>query len=90
MNRWHRCVKLDGSALEDFFCNYLDRPERSILLIAGAGFDPRSTSVAHRLAAMQHPKKHGVFIREERPGAPTKLRELADVHSSELNGLIKD
>lgn len=90
MNRWHRCVKLDGGALDEFFGNYLDRPERSILLIAGAGFDPRSTSVASRLAAMQQPTKRGLFIREERPGAPTKLRELADVHSDELIGHIKD
>ncbi|MDT4966947.1 MAG: hypothetical protein QOJ64_1684 [Acidobacteriota bacterium] len=90
MNRWNRCVKLEGSALEDFFDNYLGSSERSLLLIAGGGFDPRSTSIARRVAAMGAPRKRALIIREERPGAPSKLREQADVHTAELSKLIAD
>ena len=90
MNRWHHCVKLDGLALDDFFSNYLDRPGRYLLLIAGGGFDPRSTSIAKRISAMSGPQKRGVIIREERPGAPSELRERADVHTEELSKLISD
>src|ERR1700730_10642376 len=90
MNRWNRCVKLEGSALEDFFDNYLDSSERSILLIAGGGFDPRSTSIARRVAAMGAPRIRALNNRKERPGAPSKLREQADVHTAELSKLIAD
>jgi hypothetical protein len=90
MNRWHHCVKLDGSDLDAFFANYLDRPVRYLLLIAGGGFDPRSTSIAKRISAMGGPHKRGVIIREERPGAPSELREWANVHTDELTKLIPD
>jgi hypothetical protein len=90
MNRWDRCVKLHGSALEDFFGNYLDDRRRRIFLIAGGGFDPRSTSIAARIARMAAPEKRAIFIREERPGAPAQLRNQADIHTSQLTDLIAD
>lgn len=90
MNRWHRCVKLDGSALEHFFRDYLDSPKRYLLLIAGGGFDLRSTSIGRRISAMKRPKKRAIIIREERPGAPPQLRRLADTHTEELGRLIPD
>jgi len=90
MNRWHRCIKLEGCALDEFLRDYIDRRERSLLLIAGAGFDPRSTSIAQRLATLDLVKKRGLFLREERPGAPAKLRDMADINAGKLSEYITD
>ena len=90
MNRWDRCVKLSGRELDEFFKDYLDHDGRRLLLIAGGGFDPRSTSIAHRISALQQPQKRALVIREERPSAPSKLRERADVHTAEITELLPE
>src|SRR4051794_2384897 len=84
MNRWNRCIVQTGVKLDRFLSAFLDSPERSIFLIAGGGFDPRTTSVAKRLATMKSPIKRGLFIREERPGAAIDLRRIADANTATL------
>lgn len=90
MNRWDHCVKLAGHAVDEFFSDYLDDGARRLLLIVGGGFDPRSTSIAHRISGLKQPRKRALLIREERPSAPSKLRERADVHTGEIARLIPD
>ena len=43
--RWDPCVVQDASEFDRFLSDYIDRPERRIFLVGGAGFDPRATLV---------------------------------------------
>jgi hypothetical protein len=65
--RWDRCVYHRGEHTDDFLRHYLSEPHRELLLLAGAGFDPRSTVVAERLAQCRPQRTRGYFLREERP-----------------------
>ena len=48
--RWDPCVSHRHGEVNAFLADFLDQPDREILLVAGAGFDPRSRAVAARLA----------------------------------------
>ena len=70
--RWDPCVSHRGAEIDGFVDTYFTRPERRILLVGGAGFDPRSTAVARRLANTEG-QIRGLFLQEERP-KPTQAR----------------
>jgi len=44
--KWEPCIYHRGQHADQFVQEYLALPGRKVLLIAGAGFDPRSTRVA--------------------------------------------
>ena len=48
--RWDPCIAHRGDQVDKFLDHYLAQPDRSVLLVAGAGFDPRSCAVAARLS----------------------------------------
>lgn len=77
---WDRCVNHRGVETELFLSDYFGRAEARVLLIAGIGFDPRSTRLCKLLAPILSSRLTGLFIREERP---EPAREL--VHRSESN-----
>lgn len=88
--RWDRCIYHLGDHTEEFFKHYLSEPHRQILLLAGAGFDPRSTAVAERLARYSSGRTRGYFFREERPRPDPTLVARAKENEQALLGLLPD
>lgn len=88
--RWDRCINLCGNEVSEFVAKYLAEVGRNIVLIGGAGFDPRSTQIAEILA--RHVKAlKAIFIREERPGVlQTTLRDRADVNADYMRKLVSE
>jgi hypothetical protein len=60
------------------------------MLIAGAGFDPRSTAVAELVARDAGTRSRGFFIREERPRPAPALVDRADSHEQALRGFLPE
>lgn len=88
--RWDRCISLRGIDVSEFAANYLGAVGRNVVLIGGAGFDPRSTQITEMLA--RHVKViKALFIREERPGAVhTTLRSRADANADHMRKLVSE
>ena len=88
--RWDRCISLRGMQVSEFAANYLGAVGRNVVLIGGAGFDPRSTQITEMLA--RHIKViKALFIREERPGvAQTALRSRADTNAEQMRKLVTE
>ena len=65
--RWDPCVAHRGAEVAAFIADYFAAAERRVLFVAGAGFDPRSTAVATRLAATS-----ATVERTVHPGKPAE------------------
>lgn len=72
--RWDPSISHRGTEVEKFIADYFALAGRRILLVAGAGFDPRSTAVTGRLAATGSPIR-ALFVQENRP---SPIRDLVD------------
>jgi hypothetical protein len=74
----------------EFAADYLGAVGRNVVLIGGAGFDPRSTQITEMLA--RHVKGiKALFIREERPGVvQTTLRSRADANADHMKKLVSE
>ncbi len=70
---WDRCINHRGVETQRFVAEYFSDPNRQALLIAGAGFDPRTTTVCNLIATTMGPHLEGLFIREERPNPSREL-----------------
>ena len=88
--RWGRCIYNMGIHTKDFLREYLAHPDRRVLLVAGAGFDPRSTVVASHVAQYADGRALGYFFREERPSPDAELVTRGDQNEEALRGLIPD
>ena len=86
--RWERCIYHCGRHTEPFLRAYLAEEHRQVLVIAGAGFDPRSTAVSRIVADVAEPRSVGYFLREERPSPVRTLVDRADAHERELLRLL--
>lgn len=86
--RWELAITHRGDDLAEFVEHYFGGQHRSVLLIAGAGFDPRSTLVSDLLAHAGPDELRAIFIREERPAPAAKLVEMADRNAAELAASI--
>lgn len=74
--RWQPCISHRPEEIEEFVSGYFGNLKSRTLLIAGAGFDPRATSVAqllHRYAELPD----GVLVKEERPNPDPQLVQRA-------------
>jgi hypothetical protein len=76
--KWARCVVQRETELEHFFRDYLGGSNRSLLLLAGGGFDPRSTALAEKLATLRGTVITAVWLRERRPISLANLRTQAE------------
>ena len=86
--KWEPCVTHEGDDVLTFIQNFFAK-ERRVLLIAGAGFDPRSTIIAEHLSKqLINHSPTVVFFREERPDPPAKLVSAANAHSEKINQLF--
>ncbi len=86
--RWDRCVSHRGQEADAFIRDYFSQTNRESKLIAGAGFDPRSTRFAEFLAAVAGDRVSGIFLREQRPDPPPELVKKAEHNEERLRELI--
>ena len=86
MNRWDQCVSDSDAEAEDFIRDYF--PTRGkVLLIAGAGFDPRSCVVTKLVAAVTKVLS-GIYIREDRSNPEATLLAAAEKNVQQLKNYI--
>ncbi len=86
--RWDRCVYHGGKHTEPFLSEHLAESHRRVLIVAGCGFDPRSTAVSELVARHAGPRVTGLFLREERPRPAPPLVSRADLHERLLLDLM--
>ncbi len=86
--RWDRCIYHLGSHTVSFLREYLAEDHRRVMLIAGAGFDPRSTAAAELIGTIAAGRVRGFFLREERPRPDVALVSRADAHEQTLTRLV--
>jgi len=86
--RWQNCVYQKGDEAEAFL-EFFKQPDRTILVLAGGGFDPRSTAVVKKLASATDRMKC-LLIREDRPNPPPELVAQADRNREEIQGTVKE
>ncbi len=85
--RWDPCIAHRHEDVPGFINEYFGDPNRRTLLIAGAGFDPRSVAIATQLADAQA-RLSAIFIKEERPSPQQDLVDLATANGQSLKALI--
>ena len=86
--RWDRCIHHRGQEAVIFIDEFFSGSHRSVLVVGGAGFDPRSYHVTERLAGICRGRLSGFFIREERPGRSEGLLSLADNNDARIREFI--
>ena len=87
--RWDPCVAHRGAEVDAFITGYFGAGARRILFVAGAGFDPRSTAVAARLAGTGASVR-ALFIQENRPNPSQGLVERARANTDALLAAITE
>ena len=75
--RWEPCVYHRGSHADEFLRQYLSSETRRVLLVAGAGFDPRSTRIVDLIPAEARKNTRAILLREERPNPDQTLLDRA-------------
>ena len=88
--RWIRCVDHRGRQVRAFVEDYFADTSRHVLLVAGAGFDPRSTAIATLLNSTLQSRMTGLLIREERPNSEPRLTNLAEAHLKTLCACLEN
>lgn len=88
MTRWARCIHQRGDDVERFIAEFFAESHRRVLLIGGAGFDPRSSALATKLANKLGDRVVGLFLREERPNPDSELVAHGDKNAAALESLL--
>ena len=88
-NRWDNGITHHDDDAHEFITQYFSKKDRRVLILASAGFDPRSTTVS-RAIAQTGVSCRGIFIREERPNADLALRAQADANAEHLQTVVPD
>ncbi|MEZ6131215.1 MAG: hypothetical protein R3C59_21280 [Planctomycetaceae bacterium] len=86
--RWAQCIHHRAGDADQFVRDYFGRDDRQVLIIGGAGFDPRSRRIPETLAEVCSGRLRGLFIREERPNATDALRSQAEANDIEIRKAI--
>src|SRR5688572_30355887 len=86
--RWARCVDHRGTEVQPFAAAHFGESHRRVLLLCGAGFDPRSLVVARLLASVAPDRVDGFFLRERRPDPHPSLLSRATEHATRLGELV--
>ena len=81
--RWDPCIVHRGDDVDEFLAQYFGKSDRRILLVAGAGFDPRACVLAARLRDTDA-VTHALLIKEERPNPPQELLDRASANEAAL------
>lgn len=87
---WANCITHFDAGAEEFLGSYFNDEDKKCLLVAGAGFDPRSCFVAEILSGAmgEECQLQALLIREERPAPPTALVRAAERNEEQLKSLI--
>lgn len=88
--RWARCIHQRGGEVDRFITEFLTESHRRVLLICGAGFDPRSAALASKLSARVGKGMAGLVLREERPNPSPDLASRGDENEAKLRALLPD
>lgn len=86
--RWENCVYQKGAEAESFL-SFFGEKGRSVLLIAGGGFDPRSAAIVSKIGAVAK-KIKCLLIREDRPNPLADLVTQADGNRALIQNVLKD
>lgn len=87
---WANCITNFDEAVDDFVADYFTDPSRRVLLVAAAGFDPRTRRISKMLADTLGSRLSAIYVREERPGASKALNEQANENERALKGIVPD
>lgn len=87
-DHWENCVAHFDAQVDVFAEEYFGRPEVHCLLVAAAGFDPRSLGIATLLAGHLGGRLSGLFVREERGTPDAGLVAAADQNATQLKTLV--
>jgi len=87
--RWDPCISHSSPEVGDFISTYFGTSDKKVLLIAGAGFDPRSTAVADMLAT-SGASVRAIFFQENRPQPSQNLIARATSNIAALSGSLTD
>ena len=92
--KWNPCVnhrdEEDEPHAKQFIKEYFSHNDRRILLLVGAGFDPRSAVISELLHEVAKERIYGFLIREERLNPSDKLKELAEHNVNRMKSLLQD
>ena len=81
--RWEPCIAHRGDEVDGFVAHYFGQPDRKVLLVAGAGFDPRACDVAERLSDTAMSMR-ALIVKENRPNPPQDQSDQADANTTAL------
>ena len=87
---WDNCITNFDDAVDAFVADYFADATRRVLLVAAAGFDPRSRRISKMLVDTLCDRLSAVFIREERPGASDELIDRANENEAALKALVPE
>jgi len=87
---WSNCITNFDKEVEVFVADYFADARRKCLLVAAAGFDPRSRRIAAMLACTLGDRLSALFIREDRAGPADDLLRRADENETALKKIIPD
>lgn len=85
---WDNAIAHFDDKVGTFVAEYFGHDQRKCLLIAAAGFNPRSRRIATLLAETLGPRLNAIFIREERGKPDAALVEAADANEIALRELV--
>ena len=81
--RWDPCIAHRDGEVDEFLAHHFGQPDRNILLVGGAGFDPRACVVAARLGKVSRSVR-ALLIREERPDPPQAQVDRGSANTTTL------
>lgn len=87
-DHWENCVAHFDAQVDVFAAEYFGRTDVHCLLVAAAGFDPRSLGIATLLAGHLGQRLKGLFVREERGTPDAGLVAAADQNAAQLRHLV--
>ena len=88
-HRWDPCIAHRDADVDRFLTHHFAQPDRNVLLVAGAGFDPRACAVAARLGA-SNPFVRALLVKEERPDPPQDQVERAVANTAALLAAVAE
>ena len=85
---WENCIVNVDRYVDDFIADYFSDEARRVLLVAAAGFDPRSRRVSQMLSDSLDDRLTAYYIREDRAGASEDLLRLAEKQEQALKAIV--
>lgn len=81
---WQHCIEHQDEEVKSFLKQHFSESHRKCLVVAGAGFDPRATSIPVLLSEVLGDRLKAFFIKEERPDPDQELLKRAQCNLEEL------